>query len=246
MADRRFTDLELERQLAGDLPADRAFDAQATAADRARLAELRAEHEAFLRSVDVDNEVRRIQQRVANSAADSRQEKTKNWWKWLVPASALAAAAAVLVFLRPGDDDSKPVDDIQVKGDDITLVVHVATEGGSRRVATGDEVQPGDRLRFEVNAAKPGFLAVVGIDGSGQLTVYHPGNGTGPMSFDPRAGVLPGAISLDATPGEERFFALYSQRPFAFDTVLPLVEAGAPLPADISRAEVVLNKKLPP
>src|SRR5688572_24282599 len=116
MADRRFTDVELERQLAGDLPADRAFDSQATAADRSRLAELRAEHEAFLRSVDVDNEVRRIQQRVANSAADTRQEKTTTWWKWLVPASALVAAAAVLVFLRPGKDDPKPIDpDIQVK-----------------------------------------------------------------------------------------------------------------------------------
>jgi hypothetical protein len=245
MAERRFTDLELERQLAGDLPEGRAFDAQATAADRARLAELRAEHEAFLRSVDVDNEVRRIQQRVANKASEPRERRA--WWKWFAPASALAAAAAaVLVFLRPGDDEPKLIDDIQVKGDDITLVVHVAAEGGSRRVTSGDEVMPGDRLRFEVNAAKPGYLAVVGIDGSGQLTVYHPGNGTGPMSFDPRAGVLPGAIALDATPGEERFFALYSETPFAFDIVLPLVEEGAPLPPAISRAEVVLNKKLPP
>jgi hypothetical protein len=243
MADRKFTDLELERQLAGDLPAERGFDANATAADRARLAELRGENEAFLRSLDVDNEVLRIKQRVARAAPEKR-----SWWKWLVPASALAAAAAVvLVFMRRGGEGTPPPDDdIQVKGDEISLVVHAQSgAGGSRRLASGDDVMPGDKLRFEVNAAKPGYVAVVGIDGSGELTVYHPGNGTGPIAFDPAARLLPGAIALDATPGDERFYAIYSEQPFAFDVVLPLVEDNSPLPPTISRAEVVLNKKLP-
>lgn len=241
MADRRFTDLELERQLAGDLPADRAFDTTATAADRARLGELRAEHEAFLRTVDVDNEVRRIQQRVARAAPEPK----KTWWKWLVPASALAAAAAVVlvVMRRGGEHTPRPDDDIQVKGDEISLVIHAATADGSRRLASGDDVMPGDKLRFEVNAAKPGYIAVVGVDGTGELTVYHPGNGTGPVAFDPKARLLPGAIALDATPGDERFYALYSEQPFAFDTVLPLVEENAPLPPSISRAEVLLHKR---
>src|SRR5258707_9923179 len=118
MVERRFTDLELERQLAGDLPADRAFDQQATDADRARLAELRAEHEAFLRSVDVDMEVKRIQQRVVRATPEKR-----HWWRWLVPASALAAAAAVVLALLRRGDAPNPTDsdDIQVKGDDIAL-----------------------------------------------------------------------------------------------------------------------------
>ena len=241
MADRRFTDLELERQLAGDLPAERGFDTTATDADRARLAELRAEHEAFLRTVDVDNEVRRIQQRVARAAPEPRRV----WWKWLAPAGALVAAAVVLVVVRRGDPPTQPDDDIGVKGDEISLIVHVQAGDTSRRLASGDAVIPGDKIRFEVNAAKPGYVAVVGIDGSGALTVYHPGNGTGPVAFDPKARVLPGAIALDATPGDERFYALYSEQPFAFDTVLPAIEQNQPLPPDISKAEVVLNKKLP-
>jgi hypothetical protein len=244
MADRRFSDLELERELAGALPAAREFDTQATDADRARLAELRAEHEAFLRSVDVDNEVRRIQQRVARAAPERRV-----WWRWLVPASALAAAAAVVLVLlrRGGDQPLKPDDDdIQVKGDEISLVVHVATASGSRRLESGDGVAPGDKIRFEVNAAKPGYIAVAGIDGSGQLSIYHPGAGTGPIAFDPQARLLPGAIRLDATPGEERFFAVYSPTPFAFDIVMPAVQENRSLPAGISKAEVVLKKKLAP
>ncbi|HEY5946909.1 MAG TPA: hypothetical protein VIV40_15505 [Kofleriaceae bacterium] len=243
MAERRFTDLELERQLAGDLPALRAFDTQASDADRARLAELRAEHEAFLRTVDVGNEVLRIQQRVARAAPEKRV-----WWRWLVPAGALAAAAAVvLVLLRRGSDQPhNPDDDFQVKGDEISLVVHVATESGSRRVTTGDDVAPGDKLRFEVNAAKPGYIAVVGIDGSGQLSIYHPGNGSGPIEFDPHARLLPGAIKLDATPGDEHFYALYSPAPFAFDIVLPALQENRSLPAGISKTEVVLKKKVAP
>jgi hypothetical protein len=239
MADRRFTDVELERELAGDLPATRDFARQAPDADRARLAELRAEHEAFLRSVDVDMEVKRIQQRVARATPEK-----KMWWRWLVPASALAAAATVLlVLLRRGDTPTKPDDDLQVKGDEISLIVHLATEGGSRRLTSGDTVAPGDKVRFEVNAVKAGYIAVVGIDGSGALSIYHPGNGTGPIAFDPQARLLPGAIALDATPGDERFYAIYSPTPFAFDAVLPTLEENRPLPPGLSKAEVVLHKR---
>jgi hypothetical protein len=239
MAERRFTDVELERELAGDLPADRGFDQHATDSDRARLAELRADHEAFLRTVDVDMEVKRIQQRVARAAPEKRV-----WWRWLVPASALAAAAAVLlVLLRRGDSPTQRDPDIQVKGDDISLIVHLATGDGSKRLASGDLVAAGDKIRFEVNAAKAGYIAVVGIDGSGALSIYHPGNGTGPIAFDPQARLLPGAIALDATPGEEKFYALYSPTPFAFDTVLTALEQNQPLPPTVSKAEVVLRKR---
>jgi hypothetical protein len=242
MAERRFTDVELERQLAGDLPAARGFDQHATDGDRARLAELRAEHEAFLRSVDVDMEVKRIQQRALRATPEKRA-----WWRWLVPASALAAAAAVvLVLMRRGDTPGQLDPDIQVKGDDISLVVHLATGDGSKRLASGDTVAPGDKIRFEVNAAKAGYIAIVGIDGSGALSIYHPGNGTGPIAFDPKARLLPGAIALDATPGEEKFFALYSATPFAFDVVLPALQENRSLPPEINKANVVLKKNVAP
>lgn len=243
MADRRFTDIELERQLAGDLPASRAFDTQATDADRARLGELRAEHEAFMRSVDVDNEVKRIQQRVARAAPEK-----KVWWKWLVPASALAAAAAVVlvVMRRGGETTHKPdEDDIQVKGDAVSLIVHEATEGGSRRLASGDEVHPGDRIRFEVNALKPGFVAIVGIDGSGSVSIYYPASGNEPLAFDPGTRVLPDAIALDDTPGDEHFYAIYSTHLFTLESVTSAMQAKAPLPPGVAKAEVVLHKKVP-
>lgn len=242
MADRKLTDLELERHLAGDL--DAARFAEATDADRTRLGELRAEQEAFLRSVDVDMEVRRIEQRVARAASEA--PGTRSWWRWLIPVGTLAAAAAaILVFIkRPGGTDA-PIgeDDIQVKGDDITLVVHLATGSDSKRLSSGDTVAPGDRIRFEVNAQKPGFVAIIGIDGSGTPTIYHPDQGTGPTAFDPASRLVPGAIELDATPGDEHFYAVYSASPFVLDAVIPAIAGNGALPHGVSKAEVVLHKK---
>lgn len=239
MAERKFTDLELERQLAGDLPGDRGFDTSATDADRARLAELRGEHEAFLRSVDVDNEVKRIQQRVARAAPEK-----KAWWKFFVPLGAVAAAAAAFLLFMRGKGTQLPEDDLQVKGDAVSLVVHQATESGSRRLASGDPIHAGDRIRFEVDALKPGYFAIVGIDGTGQVSVYYPDAGNQPLAYDPHTRLLDGAIQLDATPGDEHFFAVYAMTPFTLDTVTQAMRSNGPLPPGVSKAEVVLKKQL--
>lgn len=240
MAERKLTDLELERHLAGDLPEARF--AEATDADRARLGELRAEAEVFLRSVDVDMEVKRIHQRVERMTPEKR-----SWLRWFIPASALAAAAAVLLVVIRRDNDEGGIgrdpDDIRLKGDDISLVVHKRTTDGTQRLSSGDAVYPGDQIRFELHAGKPGYVALIGIDGSGRPQVYHPAGGSRPTTFDGKTFLLPGAIELDATPGDEKFFALYAEREFSFDIVLPALATNGPLPSGISKAEVVLSKK---
>ncbi len=239
MAERKLTDVELERHLAGDLP-DVRF-AEATDADRARLGELRSEAEAFLRSVDVDLEVKRIHQRVERMTPPKR-----SWLRWFVPIGALAAAAAVvLVVIRRGSDttSTQRADDLQLKGDAISLVIHRQTSDGSVPMSSGDTVHPGARIRFEVGALKPGQLALVGIDGAGTLTLYWPKNSVGSSAFDPKDRLLPLAIELDATPGDEHFYALYSDKMFALADVVPALRNHTPLPAGIASAEVVLAKK---
>lgn len=237
MAERKLTDVELERHLAGDLPEARL--SEATDADRARLGELRSEAEAFLRSVDVDMEVKRIHQRVERMTPPKR-----SWLRWFVPVSALAAAAAVVlvVIRRDSDGPGKHDDDLQVKGDAVSLVIHRQTSGGSTPLSTGDTVHPGDRIRFEVGVLKPGQLALVGIDGSGTATLYWPENAVGSSAFDPKDRLLPLAIELDATPGAEHFFAVYSNKPFALADVMPALVKRAPMPAGIASTEVVLEK----
>ncbi len=236
MADRAFTDLELERLLADDLPAARVaeIEAKSTDADRARLAELRAEQAAFLGSVDVAAEVRGIGKKLGTLEPKPRRV----WWRWVLTGGALAATvAAVLLLIRrekPADDP-----DLMIKGDAISLVIHTP----SRQLATGDKVLAGERIRFEVVAPKRGYVVIVGVDGSGKSTVYHPYGGTEAAPFDPASSILPGAIQLDATPGDEQFYAYYSAEPFAVQSVLP-ARPDTRIPYNVTVAHVVLQKQL--
>ncbi len=240
MGERTFTDVELERFLAEDLPAPRMaeIEAKASTADRTRLEELRAENQAYLASVDVAAEVRAIGRKMEKMAPEPR--KLASVWRWLFAGGALAAAAAALLLIVRRDD--KPTeDDIGIKGGDVTLIIH--TE--DRRLASGDTVQAGEKIRFEINAGRRGYVAIVGIDGAGAQTVYFPFQGTQPAAVDPTVDkILPGAIKLDATPGDEKFYALYSEQLFVLDTALSAVR-GAPLPPGVVMAEVVLKKQTP-
>jgi len=243
MAERALTDVELERWLAGELPAARV--GLATPADRIRLDDLRAEHAAILASLDVAAEVRAIDRRAQAAAPGPRRAQAP--WRWLVSGGALAAAvAAVLVVTRRTEPLAPPRDrddDLTAKGAAVALVIHVARPPDSRRLATGDTVRPGDRLRFEVSVPRRGYVAVVGIDGAGTASSYVPSDGHEPLAIDPAgSGVLPGAIELDATPGDERFYAVYSERTFAVGEPLfaQLRRGGGP--PGLTWAEVVLHK----
>lgn len=243
MADRQLTDLELERLIAGDIPAARAaeLEAKATDADRSRREELRAEHAAFLGTVDVDAEVRAIGKRMAR--LEPERTPRASWWRWIFAGGALAAAAAaVLVFV--GRDPEGTTDDIGIKGDSITLVVHAAGDTGTRKLASGDTIVPGTRIRFEVAAPKRGYITVIGFDASGATTVYYPYGGAQAAIYDPQTGgLLPGAIAVDATPGAEKYFAVFSEQPFSIESVAGGVQGKGAFPQGISHAEVVLEKR---
>ena len=238
MAERKFTDLELERSLANDLPPQRARELteRATEADRNRLGELAVEHQAFLAQVDVPDEVRAIERRAARMAPEP---PARVRWRWLFSGGALAAAVATVILIVTRRSEP-PIDDFQTKGDGVSLIVHAAS--GSQ-LKTGDTVQPGTRIRFEINAGRRGYVAVVGFDGTGETTVYYPFGSTLPAAIDPRTDpLLPGAVELDATPGDERFFAVYAEQPFSIASVVPAIRGNAKLPDGVSSSEVVLHK----
>jgi hypothetical protein len=242
MADRALTDLELERWLAGDLPDERTR--AATADDRARLDELRAEHAGWLASVDVGDELRAIRRRAG--ALPGRRVPRRIW---LVSGGALAAAALAIVVVRlPRSPEPEP-DDVRVKGGSVGLVVHVATGAGSRAIADEGAVHAGDRIRFEVSAPRAGYVAVIGLAPSGTSTVYYPFGGVGPARLDAGGGpVLPGAIELDAAEGDEQILAVYGEQPFALDAGLVsslrggVLRGGGPGVPGVAVARVLLHK----
>ncbi len=241
MSERRFTDLELERSLVGDLSSARssALTTEATEADKVRLGELEQEHAAFLASVDVDAEVRRIEQRKQRYKPEPRRPF---WLRWLIPIGTLAAAAAALVLFLQSKKPATQLgdnDDFRTKGEDISLIIH----GEAHALANGDVISAGTKIEFEAQGSKPGYIAVVGIDGSRSTTVYYPYGATEATTIGTVDRKLPGAIRLDATPGDETFYAVFSTKPFAIDTVLPAVTGAGVLPPGVVMSHVVLHKK---
>ncbi|WP_164015294.1 hypothetical protein [Pyxidicoccus trucidator] len=229
---RRLQEALLERYLADALSpeARRQVDAvlEASAADRERLAELRADSAAFLVQHPPGPLVARYEA--------SQPARRRPWWVLLVP--ALAASVLVVVWQRE--------DPFTVKGG-VSLVLHRKAGDGSARVEPGATLAPGDVLQFEVKAAGDGYVAVLSRDGQGIVTVYHPFEGTQAAGYQAARPMLQAAIELDDVRGREDVYALHSREPFALDWAVAALKEGRRLedvaPKDVTVEHVGFDKR---
>jgi hypothetical protein len=181
---------------------------------RARLDELRADSAAFFVRHPPGPLVARFQE-------GARRRK---WWRWSALLAPVLAAAAVVLLLLP-----HPVEPwINTKGP-VVLVLHRKTDSGSAPVSPEVPLAPGDNIRFEAKASASGFLAVLGKDAKGTVTVYHPYGGTAAAPYDVAQPRLEGAIELDDTLGREDVYALHSTRPFDLGWAVRALTEGRPL-----------------
>jgi anti-sigma factor RsiW len=214
----------------GALPAAEAALAHAhlagCAACTSQLEAVRASGEEFARSV-LPRTLARVHERAARPAW------TRFLRAWtLLPVSALAAAAVLMLVLhgsatlapttRAGDDSG-----LAIKGG-ATLRVFADHESHVFQVRDGDRLAPGDRIRFVVEPAGLPYLLVASVDGKGTPSIYYPydarvsGRLTQAITIE-----LPGSIVLDAAPGPERLFALFSREPLDAQVVrAALAELG--------------------
>ncbi|MHB8872950.1 MAG: hypothetical protein ACYC8T_04620 [Myxococcaceae bacterium] len=213
---RRLKDPILERYLADALAPAAKQDLERvleeSEPDRARVAELRADSQAFL-TLHPPGQM---------AARYEKQAAKKPWWQLpslLAPLGAAMALATVLLISRP------PEDPYLTKGK-VALTVHRREGVSSVQVRQGEALKAGDAIRFEVVAPGPGFVAVVSRDPSGQVTVYHPYGGRAAAPYDSRAPLLATAIELDQVVGIEEIYALYSKQAFPLEGVLEAIAAG--------------------
>jgi hypothetical protein len=81
-------------------------------------------------------------------------------------------------------------------------------------VEPGVRLRPHDQLRFVALHLSRRYVLIASIDGSGHSSIYFPFEGSESAAVAPGERVeIPGSIVVDASPGPERFFALFSEHP---------------------------------
>lgn len=148
---------------------------------------------------------------------------------------AVAASVALVLLLRkrepPAGSASSPAptaDTVASKGLDFELVAVVDRKGHQTRAQSGDSVVPGDRVQLAYSIVEPGYLFVVGIDGTSRATVYFPeGGGSGEVQPG-REVELPFSLVVDAVPGPEHFYGVLCRDARAPTDVAHAIETLGP------------------
>ena len=167
----------------------------------------------------------------AGQEQERRQRPRRGPWRLAglrLPALIVGVcAAAVLVVARPSDPRRGSY--VAPKGQ---APIEIVCRRGNAvfRLAPGDEVAPGDELRFRPLPVWPGgrFIQIGSVDGTGRYTPFYPsGAGAPSLPVPPGNEALAGSIRLDDAPGPERVFVVLSEAPLSETAVAAAAETQA-------------------
>ncbi len=234
-SERCLSDLTFDEWFAGELDPERVRVAEAHLGEcgpcRDRRAELERERARFL------------ERSPALPVRRPRRHRTA----WLGAAVAAAAGMSLLVSTwrgpgGPGADQDTP--GTRAKGPRrLSFFVkrgEKVTEGSS-----GQQVEPGDQLRFVVSAARPSHVAILSLDGAGKASIYYPSGLEASRRLEAQvAHPLEDAIELDAVLGPERIFGVFCGGAFELEPLRRKLEAERTLvaPAGCAVDELELHK----
>lgn len=147
---------------------------------------------------------------------DARRPTPKRRTTLLI--SGLCAAAAALFLALP------QAPSIRTKGA-AHLSFYVKRGENVHRGRLRERLIAGDKLRFAYTALRPHYLAILSLDGAGHASAYYPA-GTHAAWIDAGADVLlPSAVELDESVGEERIIGLFCDGAVQVAPLLAALEA---------------------
>ncbi|MEO6776098.1 MAG: hypothetical protein ABI467_24260 [Kofleriaceae bacterium] len=189
-----FSELTVDKCLAGELGRDAVASLRAHAAECARCSDALEDALAVKATFVVPATPRWRRVRVI----------------YVAPVALAAALALVIAWPRP------PVDATRAKG---TAIVgcYVAHGDAVRRGALRETVMPGDRIELVTSTTDPVWFAAISDDAAGVRSVYVPATFVAPS----RDQIAPAAIELDATLGREVVTGVFCELPFDAKTIDP-------------------------
>lgn len=223
------SDLDLERYVSGELPAE------ANAAMDARLAvdpdlvrkvrEMRSQDQAFAVRFPAETLVPQMEAAARRSMPQPFFQKTL---QKIIPKGSAASipfgmghrqvwAFALLVLCAlPVILWKTPVAPVQerLKGKQAELRLYRNTLAGVERVASGTIASVGDVFQMEFHPGASSYGAIVSVDGNGSVTLHWPAHAKAATAWTQLPEHrLPEAFQLDDSPEFERFHLLMSTAP---------------------------------
>ena len=155
----------------------------------------------------------------------------------------LLAAAAAVVVLVGRREPGVPPGTTRAKGS-LRLEVYVK-QGDHVLPARGAVLRPGDAIRFAYAGVDAGYLAVLGRDGGGAVSLYYPAaDRAAPAAPAEEEQVLPGSIVLDDSPGPETIYLVHCDAPVPVATLTgSLDEGGVPRVSGCAVDRLILDKR---
>jgi hypothetical protein len=168
--------------------------------------------------------------RIAARAQD-RRHRRRHLLLFRLPALAVGLGAVALLLLARKGSDGPAASAPYLTPKGVTPVEITCRRGDATfRLAPGDDVLPGDRLRFRPLPIWPAarFIQIGSVDGTGRYTPFYPSAAGTASAALPAAGqALEGGIEIDAAPGPERLFVVLSADPLSETAVRRAAEPRA-------------------
>jgi len=201
---------------------------------QARLAERSADRAGF------EGQAATLWTRIAADGQERRRRRRRGRWRLAgVRLPALVGIGAMGLWAVARHPEPRPASYVGPKG---SAAVQIICRRGEAvfPLAPGDDVAPGDQLRFRPLPVWPEarFIQVGSVDGTGRYTPFYPATAGAPsVPLPADAAALDGSIRLDAAPGPERLFVVLSAQRLSETSVARTAEAWAAGGATVDRID---------
>jgi len=227
------TDWQLERYLLRELPAEenewirRQLEEDETVAKRLEL--LEESNREILRAYPPETMASRIRRRCEKERADASRTIRSRTIKVVSYTLPAAAAVALLITLTPLAEwlrgPEAGLATVRLKGVDGSLAVYRRIAGGAEKLSGGSLARQNDVIRLAYRSGGARYGIILSVDGRGVITWHLPEDSGGlpdraPPLTDGGEVALGSAYVLDDAPAFERFFFVFSDRPFRTSSVV--------------------------